>query len=117
MGKIYVNENKILLNQMIDIYKPDGFDWMSYQITKKNILTFHHILEATKGGLATIENGALITKKAHRILNILTTYDYLLYEEWQQLFCYINKSRQPMDDYAKGYSRALKKHTQNIIYK
>jgi len=117
MGKIYTNENRILINEMIDIYKPDGFDWMSYPITKKNILTFHHILEIMNGGETKIENGALITKSAHRILNMLTSRDLMLYDEWQQLFKYINECRIPLDDYAKGYSRELKKHTQKVIYK
>ena len=38
MGRIYVNENKILLNEIIEIYKPEKYDWLSYQITKNNIL-------------------------------------------------------------------------------
>lgn len=45
MSKIYVNENKILLDEMIKIYKPEDIDWMSYLVTVKNRLTFHHIVE------------------------------------------------------------------------
>lgn len=35
MGKIYTNDNKIILQEMIEIYKPDSMDWMQYNITKK----------------------------------------------------------------------------------
>lgn len=49
-GKIYVNENQILLRQLIEIYQPNNFDWLMYQITKKNTLTLHHVDEVSEGG-------------------------------------------------------------------
>ena len=50
MGKN--SNNKLLIVKMIEIYKPVDFDWMSYKITRNNPLTFHHIVEESKGGLA-----------------------------------------------------------------
>ena len=116
MGKVYINENQILVSKMIEIYKPYKIDWMSYSITKKNILTFHHIIEVCNGGKNIISNGALITKNAHRVLNILGDRNYLLYEEWNQLFKDINDSLMPPSEYHKECSRTLKRYTQRLIY-
>ena len=117
MGKIYINENQVLVKKMIEIYKPDQFDWMSYQITVSNVLTFHHIVEQSKGGLTIIENGALITKKGHRALNMLESRDISLYIAWNQLFQEINKSFQPPDTYYIEESKVLKKHTQKVLHR
>ena len=117
MGKIYVNENQIMLPEMLEIYKPEDYDWMSYQITRNNVLTLHHILEMCNGGLTTLDNLALVSKKGHRVLNIIHTRDLGLYIEWNDLFRYINDSKQKPDEYAQEYSRKLKKYSQNIIYK
>lgn len=118
MGRIYKNENQLLVVKMLDIYGSDDLDWMSYQITKKNILTFHHIIPVSEGGLAIIENGALITKVAHKNLNILEYKDIHLFDAWNQLFIEINKSKQNLEDtcYRKE-SKILKKYTQQILYK
>ena len=62
MGKIYTNKNQEILRLMIEIYQPENFDWMSYQITNSNILTFHHIIEASKGGLTQIGMGHWLLK-------------------------------------------------------
>ncbi len=59
----------------------DSVDWLSYQITKNNILTLHHILKVADGGKLNIDNSALLTKRAHRALNICENRDYILYLE------------------------------------
>ena len=116
MGNKYVSENKILLLEMIKVYSPCEIDWMCYQITKNNILTLHHIEKICEGGLTLIENGALLTKRAHRILNIIEHSDYALYIDWNDLFYLINESKiPPCEDYIKEM-RLLKKYTQSIVY-
>ena len=35
MGKVYKNDNQILLAELIKIYKPNNYNWLHYQITKK----------------------------------------------------------------------------------
>lgn len=117
MGTIYYNKTKDIIKAMVTIYRPDGYDWMNYLITTRNILTFHHIIKECDGGLLTIENGALVTKKAHRILNMVEYRDIVLYQAWNDLFKEINKSREPIDEYFKNESRVLKLHTQNVLYK
>ena len=86
MGRIYQNPNKILLEELVKIYKPVTKDWLSYQITKRNILTLHHIIKVANGGKTEIENAALLTLKAHRALNICEYKDYILYSEIENFF-------------------------------
>lgn len=117
MGKVYQNENKIILLQMLEIYKPEITDWMQYEITKRNILTLHHITKACEGGVSSISNGAILTKKAHRILNMVESIDYALYDEWNTLFMLINNSLQPPCNEYVSEGKKLKKYTQEIIYK
>ena len=116
MGRVYTNPNKVILQEMVEIYKPITIDWMSYQITRKNQLTFHHIAKQGFGGATEIANGALLTKRAHRILNIIENRDYLLYEVWNSLFELINAAKQPpCDEYVKEMV-LLKRCTQKIVY-
>ena len=90
-----------VLNKMIKIYKPDGYDWMGTPITKTNPLTYHHIIKRNEGD-TTISNGALLTKSSHRKLNMLETRDKDLYDEWQWLFYAINYSfTKPLPPYVE----------------
>ncbi len=116
MGKVYKNSNHIIILQMIEIYHPEVADWMQYQITKSNILTFHHIKKVSENGNCCIENGALLTKRAHRILNMVESLDIALYNEWNNLFILINKAKtKPCDEYISE-AKILKKYTQKIVY-
>lgn len=117
MGKVYKNENQIILLQMLEIYKPDITDWMQYKITKRNILTLHHIKKACEGGMDSINNGAILTKSAHRILNMVETLDYALYDEWNALFMLINQAAQPPCSEYISEGKKLKRYTQKVIYK
>lgn len=116
MGKVYYNETKIIIDDMKRIYGPDDLDWMSYLITVRNVLTYHHIIKECDGGLLELSNGALLTKKAHRLLNMTEIKDYNLYLAWNELFKEINKRKEPMDDYLREESKSLKLHTHKLIY-
>ena len=117
MGKIYINENQILLSDLTKIYLPNGFDWLSYQITKGNTLTLHHVVKVADGGKLMVENSALLTKKSHQNLHICEHRDFILYSEINDFFREIIDRRMPLDDYlireSKEYKRALVK----TIYK
>lgn len=41
-------EEQIVLQRMIEIYKPGEIDWMGTKIKKNNPLTFHHIVKRKK---------------------------------------------------------------------
>lgn len=116
MGKIYTNANNIILQERIEIYKPDLKDWMQYNITKKNILTLHHIRKVCEQGLTRVDNAALLTKSAHRILNMVESIDMVLYEDWNELFRLINIAKQPpCSEYISEASK-LKEYTKKLIY-
>lgn len=117
MGKIYQNENQLLLQELIKIYQPDGFDWLSYQITKKNILTLHHVIKAADGGLLKIDNSALLTKKSHCALHMCEHRDFILYSEINDFFREIISLCSPLDDYLLKESKEYKKVLTRTLYK
>ena len=88
-----------ILREMSDIFLTEDIDWMDYRIDAiNNYLTFHHIKEARNGGLLIIPNGALITKKAHLLLNYYEVYDYLTYVRLNGLFKELNTTMAPPDE-------------------
>ena len=104
-----------VLNKMIKIYKPDGYDWMGTPITKTNPLTYHHIIKRNEGE-TSISNGALLTKSSHRKLNMLESRDKDLYDEWQWLFYAINYSfTKPLPPYVEMMEE-LKTETNDVLY-
>jgi len=96
---------KDILAEMIEIYQPNGVDWMGYVVSEHNPYTFHHIVEKRYGGKEEIKNGAILTKKAHEYLNWLDQYCPMAYLEYQCIFRYINDFNGP-----------IPKHLYDIIY-
>ena len=117
MGKIYKNDNQLLLQELIKIYKPLDVDWLSYQITKSNTMTLHHIVKVAEGGLLTIDNSALLTKKSHRGLHMCESRDFILYTEINDFFKEIISLGSPLDDYFVKESKEYKKALTKTIYK
>ena len=116
MGKIYTNENQKLLTNLVEIYKPENFDWLSYQITRKNTLTLHHIVKLENGGPLSITNAALLTKRSHRALHMCESRDYILYSEINDFFREIIGSGSFNDSLTKE-SREYKKALVKALYK
>ncbi len=110
------NSEQEILKQMIEIYQPNGYDWMNVPITKENPLTYHHIIKR-KDGETSIANGALLTKSSHRKLNSLAHRNPDLFNEWQWLFYAINLSEtHPLLPYVEMMDE-LMVETNNILYK
>ena len=116
MGKVYKNENQILLPQVLEIYQPIDFDWMHTSITKGSVFTLHHIREQNCGGNTSIDNLALLVKKSHKLLKMLETMDCDLYFAWNELFMDINVCKCPPSDYLVKEMILLRKKTMNNIY-
>ena len=116
MGKIYKNENQILLNELITMYKPNNYDWLHYQITKKNKLTLHHIKKQCDGGGLFVDNSALLTKKSHRNLHICENKDIILYDEINDFFEEII-FRKELNDYLINESIKYKDALLKVLYK
>ena len=116
MGRIYKNENQLLLMELVKIYKPEGFDWLHYQITKKNTLTLHHIKKQCDGGKLLVENSALLTKKSHQNLHICETKDIILYNEINDFFEEIIYAKE-LNDYLVNESKKYKDALVKVLYK
>lgn len=82
--------DKRILAEMIEIYKPIKYDWMGFKIDENSILTYHHIVEKRNGGAESIYNGAILTKKAHKLLHSIENIDPDLYAEYAYWFRIIN---------------------------
>ncbi len=117
MGNVYYNKNQLLLKELIKIYMPEGFDWLSYQITNSNILTLHHIIKVADGGNLSKDNAALITKRAHRALNICENRDFILYLEINNFFKEIIAKGEPLDEYFKSEAKQYKRALSKTLYK
>jgi len=87
-----------VLSQLIKIFEPKNVDWMGYKVTKQNPYTYHHIKEKRKGGKATIDNGAILSRQAHDHLNYLELYVPDAYNDWQNLFRYFNALKRPLTE-------------------
>ena len=100
---------KQVLSNMISIYKPNGYDWMGYKINKNNPYTYHHINEKHDNGPETIENGAILSLNAHRLLHKLSRLCPPAYRDFQNLFQEINNECLPIDDnmYSEIYALLL----------
>lgn len=79
--------------KMVEIFGANC--WMGYKLDKKNPFTYHHILEARRGGKVTIDNGALLTYWAHHDLNQMEEHDKGLYNALNALFKELNKTKKP----------------------
>lgn len=104
-----------MLKKMLIVFKPDGRDWMGIPITKNNVLSFHHIIKR-KNGLTIVDNGALLTKRAHRKLNILESHNNELFELWQNLFISINETMSPPNDEHKALMKEYMQLTNECLY-
>lgn len=100
-----------LKEEMILVY---GLNcWMNelWVPNKKNILTYHHILEKRHGGKATWENGALLSARSHQYLNYLDNQYHKIYNELNGLFKELNRTyKPPTEDYYEEIQHILKKH-------
>ena len=85
--KLMINEFKI---------KQLGFDFMGFELQKKDIYTFHHlIIPNREGGAFAIWNGAILCgKSSHPYLHVIEAKDY-------DMFCYITSEM--IDENVKGY--------------
>lgn len=102
--------NKEVFDRMIEIYKPNGYDWMGTPITKNNQL---YVQQVCDGELSC---AALLTKNSLRKLQIIRTKNVDLYNEWVWLFYAINLSMaSPSLPYIE-MQQDLREQTNNEIY-
>lgn len=101
---------KRVLRIMIDIFQPDGIDWMNFGLSRDNPFTYHHIVERSKGGDKSIDNGAILTRRAHTFLHTLEKVCPDAYNDLQRVFFKINDSKKPvLDEYVREIDEILYK--------
>ena len=101
---------KRVLRIMIDIFQPEGIDWMNFGISRDNPYTYHHIVERSKGGDKSIDNGAILTRRAHTFLHTLEKVCPDAYNDLQEVFSKINDSKKPvMEEYIREIDDILYK--------
>ena len=93
-----MGDNNTNLKQMLKIYKPNGYDWMNFALTRRNPYTFHHIVSRSVGGKDNIKNGAILTRRAHDLLHILECICPNAYIKLSELFNRINASKNSPND-------------------
>ena len=86
---------KAALRNKIEIHKPDGIDWMNFRLSRDNPYTLHHIVERRNGGDNSLKNLAILTKMAHKLLNILDKVCPDAYNDLQNVFRKINEIMSP----------------------
>ena len=86
---------KRALRIKMEVHNPNGIDWMNFALTKDNPYTLHHIKERRNGGDNSISNLAILTKNAHKLLNILDKVCPDAYNDLQNIFIKINASEAP----------------------
>lgn len=79
--------------EMMKIYNTYTLDWMNYFV-KENDITYHHIVKAEDGGRVTIDNGALLTQRAHNYLHTIERIDIDIYNRINTVLKEINESKQ-----------------------
>ena len=90
-----MGDNNRNLKKMLKIYRPNGYDWMNYALTRRNPYTFHHIVSKSEGGTDTIRNGAILTRRAHDLLHLLEYICPDAYDDLEEVFIMINDSNRP----------------------
>lgn len=101
---------KEVLKEMIEIYKPDGIDWMGYIWTPRNPYTYHHCKELRNNGKTTVRNGAILTNTAHIDLNYYDNRLNHIYRELNALFMMLNRTNMPpTEEYWEELDYVLKK--------
>ena len=86
---------KRALRNKIEIHKPNDIDWMNIRLSRDNPYTLHHIKEKRNGGDSSLANLAILTKSAHKLLNILDKICPDAYNDLQNVFMKINASLSP----------------------
>lgn len=88
---------KDITRLMVLMYKLDllGIDFMGYEKEGNGELSYHHlIIPKRKGGIETIQNGAIIRRIPHDYLHIIERYD-------PEIFRYLTSEMIDMN--VKGY--------------
>lgn len=66
---------------------------MGFPLTKDSRFTYHHLVKKEYGGDNSLDNGAVLTREAHALLNYLEFNYYDIYYKINNKLIEINKSK------------------------
>lgn len=85
---------------------------------KRDMITYHHILERRNNGHTTWENGALLGRSSHDYLNFLDNQYHNIYKELNGAFIDLNRTyAPPTEDYYDEIEHILRKVNKYDNYK
>lgn len=64
-----------------------------YDVSKRNPLTFHHIVRRSQGGPCSIYNGAVVTHLPHSGIHIISDEDINIERMIQAYFCFYKETK------------------------
>lgn len=102
--------NKEIYDKMIEVYKPNGYDWMGTPITKDNQV---NVYQTCDGELSCI---ALLTKNSVRKLQMIRSKNRDLFNEWNWLFYAIYVSSASPSNALVEMQQELRNQTNEEIY-
>ena len=108
---------KEITKQMIKIYKIKNFDFMGYDIKRKESLSFHHLIiphrESQRYGIGNgyvMWNGAILVQEtSHNYLHLIEKYDY-------EIFCRITSEMIDQNIKGKLYIENLRQIKDLLLY-
>lgn len=90
-----MTEEKKLIKELIIIFDIKDIDFLGYPITKDNPLQYHHIVFKQNGGKTTLDNGSLLTAKAHSLFHKIVNNQYITSKKITREFKKLNESKMP----------------------
>lgn len=91
------SQEKQLIIEGLQIFKPNDRCWMNYTISEENPLTYHHIVPVRnkEAGKTSLNNMALLSSLAHVKFNIIERKDYITAKQLNRLFQALNDTMAP----------------------
>lgn len=83
-----------IIGKMVKIYGLTDYCFMGYKASSESYFTYHHLIKKCEGGPRTVENGAILTREAHRYLNIIEKTEYDIYHLINNILIEINLSKE-----------------------
>ena len=109
-----------VVDQIIEKVGLNGLDFMGFPYSERTSLTFHHIKKRCNEGTISVDNGAILTRDAHRFLHYLEKKDIQSYIKINLLFKALILSNEKITsnywiEIGDVVGKAIEKHWQAFV--
>lgn len=80
-------------SKLVRIYELTDSCFMGFPLTENSRFTYHHLIKKEFGGDNSLDNGAVLTREAHALLNYLEMNYYDIYYQINNKLIEINKMK------------------------